>query len=107
MQQNRRRGEAHRSRGDVHGHLYRRAARQALSDAEARRTTIEGEVVAAVTAELTARANEMVASLQRSTEAAQFGTASAVFFRAVDSKRAAGGTGTVGAARNAAPERRR
>ena len=84
-----------------------RAARQALSDAEARRATIEGEVIAAVTAELTARANEMVASLQRNTEAAQFGTASAAFFRAIDSTRAVGGTGTAGAARSAAPERRR
>jgi len=109
-------GSYSRSRADIAGALTAlrggdapatRAARQALTDAEARRTTIEGEVIAAVTAELTARANEMVASLQRNTEAAQFGTASAAFFRAVDSKRAVGGTGTAGAARNVAPERRR
>ena len=84
-----------------------RAARQALSDAEGRRTMIEGEVIAAVSAELTARANEMMAGLQRSTEAAQFGTASAAFFRAIDGTRAVGGAGTAGATRSAAPERRR
>jgi len=84
-----------------------RAARQALSDAEARRTTVEGEVIAAVSAELSARASEMIASLQRNTEAAQFGTASAAFFRAIDGTRAVGGTGTVGGARSPAPERRR
>jgi tetratricopeptide (TPR) repeat protein len=109
-------GSYSRSRADIAGALTAlrggdapatRAARQALSDAEARRTTIEGEVIAAVTAELTARANEMVASLQRNTEAAQFGTASAAFFRAIDSTRAVGGTGAGGAARNAVPERRR
>ena len=84
-----------------------RAARQAVTDAEARRTMVEGEVLAAVSAELSARANEMVASLQRNTEAAQFGTASAAFFRAIDGTRALGGAGTAGAVRNAAPERRR
>ena len=109
-------GSYSRSRGDIDAALgglrggdapATRAARQALSDAEARRTTLEGEVIAAVTAELTARATEMIASLQRSTEAARFGTASAAFFRAIDGARALGGTGTAGAARNAAPERRR
>ena len=68
---------------------------------------IEGEVIAAVSAELSARASEMMAGLQRSTEAAQFGTASAAFFRAIDGTRAVGGAGTVGATRSAAPERRR
>ena len=109
-------GSYSRSRADIAGALTAlrggdspatRAARQALSDAEARRTTIEGEVIAAVTAELTARANEMVASLQRNAEAARFGTASAAFFRAIDGTRAVGGTGTAGAARTVAPERRR
>ena len=83
------------------------AARQALRDAEGRRTMIEGEVIAAVSAELSARANAMMAGLQRSTEAAQFGTASAAFFRAIDGTRAVGGAGTAGATRSAAPERRR
>ena len=82
-------------------------ARQALADAESRRGAVENEVIAAVTAELSARAAEMVASLQRSTEAAQFGVASAAFFRAIDGTRALGGAGTVGAARSPAPDRRR
>ncbi|HEX6051734.1 MAG TPA: hypothetical protein VFZ21_20845 [Gemmatimonadaceae bacterium] len=75
------------------------AARKALADAEARRASIEGEVIAAVTAELSARAGELVAALQRDVEAAQFGVASATFFRAID------GTRTVGATN--APQRRR
>jgi hypothetical protein len=82
-------------------------ARQALADAEARRTAAEGEVIAAVTAELSARAEEMVAGLQKNAEAAQFGIASAAFFRAIDGTRALGGAGSVGGTRTAAPERRR
>lgn len=80
-----------------------RAARQALTDTETRRTAVEGELVAAVTAELSARADEMVATLQRDTEAAQFGTASAAFFQAIE------GTRTVGRAAPAgrAPRERR
>ncbi len=82
-------------------------ARQALTDAETRRTAAEGEVIAAVSAELSARAEELVASLQRNTEAAQFGVASAAFFRAIDGTRALGGAGSVGSTRVPAPERRR
>lgn len=82
-------------------------ARKALADAEARRTSVEGEVIAAVIAELTARAEEMVAGLQRNAEAAQFGVASAAFFRAIDGTRAVGGAGAVGSTRTPAPERRR
>ena len=67
------------------------AARRALADAEARRTTVEGEVIAAVTAELSARAGEMVAALKRDTEAASFGLASATFFRAIDATKSGGG----------------
>ncbi|HUQ82373.1 MAG TPA: hypothetical protein VM076_14570 [Gemmatimonadaceae bacterium] len=83
------------------------AARQALADAEGRRSGMENEVIAAVSAELSARAGEMVAALQRNTEAAQFGSASAAFFRAIDGTRALGGTGTGGGVRSASPERRR
>jgi hypothetical protein len=82
-------------------------ARQALADAEARRTSVEREAIAAVTAELSARADEMIASLQRNTEAAQFGLASAAFFRAIDGTRAVGGAGSVGSSRVPAPARRR
>jgi outer membrane protein assembly factor BamD (BamD/ComL family) len=88
-----------------------RAARQAQSVAEGRRTDAESEAIAAVTAELSARASEIVASLQKSTEAAEFGIASAAFFRAIDTQRAVGNAGTSGGtpapARTAArPERR-
>jgi tetratricopeptide (TPR) repeat protein len=84
-----------------------RSARQALTDAEARRSSAEGEMIAAVSAELSARAGEMVAGLQRNTEAAQFGIASAAFFRAIDNTRAVGGAGSAGSSRTPAPERRR
>jgi hypothetical protein len=73
-----------------------RAARQALAEAEARRTSVEGEAIAAVTAELSARATEMAAGLQRNGEAAQFGVASAAFFRAIDGTRAVGDGGSPG-----------
>jgi hypothetical protein len=88
-----------------------RAARQALAEAEARRTTVEAEALAAVTAELSARATELIAGLQRSGEAAQFGVASAAFFRAIDATRAVGDAGSpgnrAGASRTASPEQRR
>ena len=82
-------------------------ARQALSDAESRRSAAEGEAVAAVNAELSARAGRLIADLQRNTEAAQFGVASAAFFRAIDETRAVGGAGSGGSSRNRDPERRR
>ena len=68
-----------------------RAARQALADAEARRSAAESQVIAAVSAELSARASALAQGLQHSAEAAQFGTASAAFFRAIDGTRALGG----------------
>jgi hypothetical protein len=64
------------------------AGRSALATAEAQRGAAEQRVIAAVSAELTARATEMLALLRRDGEAAQFGTASASFFQALD----AGGT---------------
>jgi hypothetical protein len=86
-----------------------RAARQALADAEARHKSIEGEVIAAVSAELSARAGELVAGLQREIEAAQFGLASAAFFRAIDGTRTVGSTGAASDAlsRTTAPRQRR
>jgi hypothetical protein len=119
-------GSYNRSRGDIDAALAAlrggdgpaaRAARQALTDAEARRTSVETEAIAAVTAELSARATELIAGLQRNSEAAQFGIASAAFFRAIDGTRAVGDAGTGGRtgtpndatpmARSRAPERRR
>ena len=82
-------------------------ARQALADAQARQSAAEGEAIAAVNAELSARAEEMIATLQRNTEAAQFGVASSAFFRAIDGTRTVGGAGSVGSSRVPAPQRRR
>jgi tetratricopeptide (TPR) repeat protein len=82
-------------------------ARQALADAESRQRAAEGEAIAAVNAELSARAEEMIANLQRNTEAAQFGVASSTFFRAIDGTRTVGAAGGVGPSRVPAPERRR
>jgi len=84
-----------------------RHARQALADAESRRNSAEGDAVAAVNAELSARAGRLIADLQRNTEAAQFGVASAAFFRAIDETRAVGGAGSAGSSRSREPERRR
>ena len=69
-----------------------RAMQAALAAAESRRNTAESAVVAVVDAELRARASEMIASLKRDTEAAEFGSASASFFQAID----AGQTPTAG-----------
>jgi len=82
-------------------------ARQALADAESRRSAAEGEAIAAVNAELSVRAEKLVADLRRSTEAAQFGVASAAFFRAIDGNRAVGETGGAGSPPPPTPERRR
>ncbi|HVE79076.1 MAG TPA: hypothetical protein VNA89_09460, partial [Gemmatimonadaceae bacterium] len=50
------------------------AGRSALATAEAQRSAVEQRVIAAVGAELGARATEMLALLRRDGEAAQFGT---------------------------------
>lgn len=63
------------------------ALRSALAAAEALRTTAEGQVVQLVERELQARASEMLATLQRDQEAAEFGSASAKFFQAMDAAR--------------------
>ena len=77
------------------------AARKALADAEARRAAVEGEVIAAVTAELSARARR---DDRRTSESIpkrrSSGTASAAFFRAIDATRALGGGGSVGSQRD-------
>ena len=64
-----------------------RSLRSALSAAEALRATAEGQVVQLVERELQARATEMLATLQRDQEAAEFGSASAKFFQAMDAGR--------------------
>ena len=69
-----------------------RALQATLAAAESRRTAAENSLVAVVDAELRARATEMIASLKKDTEAAEFGSASASFFQAID----AGQTPTAG-----------
>lgn len=58
--------------------------RSAIASAEARRTAAEAQLIAVVSAELNARATEMIAELRRDGEAAEFGSASASFFKALD-----------------------
>jgi TolA-binding protein len=79
-----------------------RALRAAIASAEAQRTAAEGRLVAVVDAELRARATGMLATLRRDVEAAEFGSASALFFKTLDAERrtnAVGSTGTTGDAR--------
>lgn len=69
-----------------------RAMRGQLAAAESRRAAAETAVIAVVDAELRARAGEMIAGLRRDTEAAEFGSASASFFQAIDAGNATAGT---------------
>ena len=83
-----------------------RTLRAAVTSAEALRTTAETRLISVVDAELRARATEMVAMLRRDTEAAEFGSASALFFQTLDAERNASTTGTTdvtGAAANRPP----
>ena len=66
-----------------------RAARGAVAIAEGQRAAAEGALVALVDDELRGRASSLLATLQRDREGADFGSASAAFFKAVD---ASGGT---------------
>ena len=68
------------------------ALRAALGEAARRREAAESQLVTVVAAELDARASELLATLQRDTEAAQFGVASAAFFQALEASQAAGAT---------------
>jgi hypothetical protein len=81
-----------------------RALRASLAAAESRRNAAENAVVAVVDAELRARATEMIAGLKRDTEAAEFGSASASFFQAIDAGQPSTTTGTSSSA-SAAPVR--
>jgi TolA-binding protein len=71
-----------------------RTMRASLAAAESRRNAAENAVVAVVDAELRARATELIASLRRDTEAAEFGSASALFFQAIDAGQQSTTTGT-------------
>ena len=74
-----------------------RALRATVASAEALRATAETRLISVVDAELRARAGEMVAMLRRDTEAAEFGSASALFFQTMDAERNANTTGTTDA----------
>lgn len=90
-----------------------RAAREALSAAQAALAQAENQIIAVVDAELRARAGRMIAQLRLDAEAADFGSAAASFFQVVEpaGTRAAGtqgraggiGAGTVAGAEQAAP----
>jgi hypothetical protein len=75
-------------------------ARAAVSSAEAARASAEAAVLVAVEAELRARAEQLLTIVSRDVEAAEFGAASASFFKAVGTTPAAGtpGPGSGGAA---------
>jgi hypothetical protein len=71
--------------------------RAAIASAEAQRTAAEARLVAVVDTELRARANEMLTTLRRDVEAAEFGSASALFFKTLDAERRSNATGTTDA----------
>lgn len=67
-----------------------RAMRAALATAEAARAAAETQMIALVDGELRARAASQLASLEHDKEAADYGSASAAFFRAMELGGAAG-----------------
>ena len=72
--------------------------RSAQAAAQSRRSEAEAGLIAAVSTELSARATDLLALLQHDLQAAEFGTATASFFNAIDQGRPAGTTtGTEGA----------
>jgi hypothetical protein len=71
-----------------------RSLRAAITAAEAQRTAAETRLVAVVDAELRARSSEMLATLRRDVEAAEFGSASAMFFKTLDAERRTGAVGS-------------
>jgi hypothetical protein len=75
--------------------------RSAQAAALARRTAAEAGLIAAVSSELTARASDLLALLQHDLQAAEFGSASAAFFNAIDQGKPAG-TATQGSSGDAA-----
>ncbi len=66
------------------------AARAALASAEAARASAEGAVLVAAEAELRVRADMFLGMMSRDAQAAEFGAASASFFKAVGSPTASG-----------------
>jgi hypothetical protein len=66
------------------------AARDSLAMAESRRAVAEGQLVALLDADLRARALALATRLQHDQEAAEYGSANAAFFRAIEPDNAAG-----------------
>jgi hypothetical protein len=70
--------------------------RSAQAAAQSRRSEAEAGLVAAVSTELSARATDLLALLQHDLQAAEFGSATAAFFNAIDQGRPAGAGTTTG-----------
>ena len=70
--------------------------RSAQAAAQSRRSEAEAGLIAAVSTELSARATDLLALLQHDLQAAEFGTATAAFFNAIDQGRPAGAGTTTG-----------
>jgi TolA-binding protein len=64
--------------------------RSAQAAAQSRRSEAEAGLIAAVSTELSARATDLLALLQHDLQAAEFGTATAAFFNAIDQGQPAG-----------------
>ena len=79
---------------DTSASLSRLRSEQAA--AQSRRSEAEAGLVAAVSTELSARATDLLALLQHDLQAAEFGTATAAFFDAIDQGRPAGAGTTTG-----------
>ena len=79
---------------DTSASLSRLRSEQAT--AQSRRSEAEAGLVAAVSTELSARATDLLALLQHDLQAAEFGTATAAFFNAIDQGRPAGAGTTSG-----------
>jgi TolA-binding protein len=72
------------------------AARGVVASAEGRRAQAESALIAAVEAELRSRAGRLLALVQHDAEAAEFGAASASFFKAVGSDTTRAGNAPAG-----------
>lgn len=79
------------------------ALRGQLAAAEQRRSAAESQLVSVVSAELDARASELMATLERGSEAAEFGAATASFFQVLEAQRAAAGTSDGASSTSPAP----
>jgi TolA-binding protein len=79
---------------DTSASLTRLRSQQAA--AQSRRSEAEAGLIAAVSTELSARATDLLALLQHDLQAAEFGTATAAFFNAIDQGRPAGAGTTTG-----------